>query len=69
MSMRCHDNLGGSFWNPVARAKKAIPPAFQAKMERLINDPAVAQALAAAPPAPPPAAAPVVPAAPAAPAQ
>ncbi len=29
------DQLGGSFWNPPAHAREAIPPAFQRKMEDL----------------------------------
>ena len=35
------DNLGGSFWNPPAHAKTAIPAAFKAKLEALLNSPDV----------------------------
>ncbi len=35
------DNLGGSFWNPPTHAKKAIPAAFRAKLETLLNSPEV----------------------------
>lgn len=31
------DTLGGSFWNPVRFARKAVPIAFKAKMEALFN--------------------------------
>ena len=40
-----HDNLGGSFWNPPAHAREAVPQAFKAKIEELLNDTAVAAAL------------------------
>jgi hypothetical protein len=40
-----HDNLGGSFWNPPAHARAAVPRAFKAKIEELLNDAAVAAAL------------------------
>lgn len=39
------DNLGGSAWNPPAYAKSAVPAAFQAKLEILLNDPRIATAL------------------------
>ena len=35
------DNLGSSFWNPPAHAKTAIPAAFKAKLEALLNSPDV----------------------------
>ena len=40
-----HDNLGGSFWNPPSHARDAVPRAFKAKIEELLNDTAVASAL------------------------
>jgi len=39
------DNLGGSFWNPVAHAREAVPIAFSRKLKELLDDPAVAAAL------------------------
>jgi hypothetical protein len=39
------DNLGGSFWDPPSHARKAVPLAFKAKLEELLNDPAIAGAL------------------------
>ncbi len=39
------DDLGGDFINPPAHAKRAIPTAFKAKLELLINDPKVLAAL------------------------
>jgi hypothetical protein len=39
------DNLGGSFWNPPAHARDAVPRAFKAKIEELLNDAAVVAAL------------------------
>jgi hypothetical protein len=39
------DNLGGSFWNPPAHARDAVPQAFKAKIEELLNDAAVVAAL------------------------
>lgn len=44
------DNLGGSFWNPPAHARKAVPEAFRAKLETLLNSPEVAAALSGTPP-------------------
>jgi hypothetical protein len=41
------DNLGGSFWNPPAHAKEAVPQAFVRKLTELLDDPQVAAALAA----------------------
>lgn len=43
--LKGEDDLGGSFWSPPAHAKEAVPAAFKAKMETLLNDPAVAGAL------------------------
>ena len=39
------DNLGGSVWNPPGHAKKAVPLAFKEKMEELLNNNEVLQAL------------------------
>ncbi len=39
------DNLGGSFWNPAAHAKRAVQSAFAAKVGMLFADPEVQQAL------------------------
>ena len=39
------DDLGGSFWNPPSHAKDAVPLAFKAKLEEVLNDPAIASAL------------------------
>ena len=39
------DNLGGDFINPPGYAKKAVPPAFQAKLEQLFSDPDIASNL------------------------
>jgi hypothetical protein len=44
------DNLGGSFWNPPAHARDAVPRAFKAKIEELLNDAAVVAALRGEPP-------------------
>jgi hypothetical protein len=41
------DNLGGSAWNPPAHSRKAVPIAFQSKLEELFADPAIAKQLAA----------------------
>ena len=38
-------NLGGSFWNPPAHARKVVPKALQRALERLLNQPQVIQAL------------------------
>lgn len=39
------ENLGGDFINPPGYAKRVIPPAFQAKLELLFSDPAIASNL------------------------
>jgi hypothetical protein len=39
------DNLGMDFWNPPAHAREAVSKAFKAKLEELLNEPAVANAL------------------------
>jgi len=39
------ENLGGSIWNPVKHAKKAVPAAFRDALERLLNQEAVRAAL------------------------
>jgi len=39
------DNLGGSFWNPPAHARRVVPAAFKAKLEMLLNSPEVVAAL------------------------
>jgi len=51
------DDLGGSFMNPPAHAKEAVPPAYKSKLEQLLNDPKIVRALqeAPGPPAEPPA--------------
>lgn len=35
------DNLGGSYWNPPAHAKDAVPQAFKSKLEELLGDPLI----------------------------
>lgn len=37
-ALKGNDNLGGSFWNPPAYAKEAVPKAFKEKIEALLND-------------------------------
>lgn len=44
-TVRGRDNLGGSFANPPAHAREAVPRAFKAKLEALLGDPAVTRAL------------------------
>lgn len=39
------DDLGGSAWNPPSHARTAVPIAYKAKLERLLNDPGVVKAL------------------------
>ena len=39
------DDLSGSGLNPPAHAKSAVPVAFRAKFEQLLNDPKIAAAL------------------------
>lgn len=39
------DDLGGSFWNAPAHAKKAIPIAFREKIEKLLNSSEIEAAL------------------------
>lgn len=39
------DELGGSFMNPPAHAKEAVPQAYKRKLEELLNDPAIVNAL------------------------
>ncbi len=43
------DNLGADVINPPAHAREAVPKAFKAKLEELLNDPAVAKALRPSP--------------------
>jgi hypothetical protein len=43
--MRGFDDLRGSFWNPPAYAKKAVPKAFQRKIQELYTDSEVLSAL------------------------
>jgi len=40
-----NDDLGGDFWNPGNHMKAAVPPATRIRLERLLNDPALATAL------------------------
>jgi len=62
------DDLGGSFMNPPAHAKEAVPPAYQSKLEELLNDPKIVHALQETPaPATPEPTTPAEPAAPTAP--
>jgi hypothetical protein len=60
------DDLGGDFMNPPSHAKSAVPPAYQKKLEELLNHPAIARALQPSlPPATPaPTPAPAAPATP-----
>lgn len=37
--------LGGSFWNPAGHAKRAVPRAFKALLEELLNAPEIVSAL------------------------
>ena len=39
------DDLGGSFWNPVGHANRAVPTAFAAKLGELLSDPGILAAL------------------------
>ena len=39
------DDLGGSAWNPPGHAKEAVPKAYNKKLESLLNDPQVINAL------------------------
>ena len=39
------DNLGGNAWNPPAHAKAAVPKALKEKLELLLNDQAITDAL------------------------
>ena len=39
------DSLGGSVWNAPAHAREAVPRAFKAKLEQLLNDEVVVHAL------------------------
>jgi hypothetical protein len=50
--LKGRDNLGGSFWNPPAHAKSAVPQAFQQKLEMLLNDPSITNALRVVPSGP-----------------
>jgi hypothetical protein len=43
------DNLGADVLNPPGHAGEAVPKAFKAKLEELLNDPAVANALRPSP--------------------
>jgi hypothetical protein len=40
-----NDNLGGNAWNPPAHAKAAVPKALKEKLELLLNDQAIQDAL------------------------
>jgi hypothetical protein len=65
------DELGGSFMDPAGHAEEVVPRAYQAKLEQLLNAPAIVRALQApaAAPSPPPSESPTqLPAPPAAPA-
>jgi len=42
---RGRDNLGGSAWNPAKHAEQTIPVVARAKLEQLLNDPAIVGAL------------------------
>ena len=42
-------NLKGSFWNPPAHAKQAVPRAFREALEELLNRPEIAAAIAGQP--------------------
>jgi hypothetical protein len=44
-SVRSRDDLGGSFMNPPAHAKTAVPAAFRRILESLLNAPAVLAAM------------------------
>jgi len=44
-ALKGEDGLGGSFWSPPAHAKEAVPEAYRKKLELLLNDPAVINAL------------------------
>jgi hypothetical protein len=44
-SVKGEDELGGSFWNPPAHAKDAVPQAYKKKLELLLNDAEVISAL------------------------
>jgi len=44
-AVRGRDDLGGSAMNPPGHAKKAVPVAYQQKLEELFTDPAVRAAL------------------------
>ena len=39
------DDLGGDAINPPSHAKRAVPPAYKAKLEALLNDPKIIEAL------------------------
>lgn len=43
--LKGEDELGGSFWNPPGHAKSAVPEAYKKKLELLLNDAAVMNAL------------------------
>lgn len=43
--LKGEDDLGGSFMNPPGHAKEAVPQAYKNKLEELLNDTAVLQAL------------------------
>lgn len=44
-TLKGDDDLGGSFLNPPAHAKEAVPQAYKAKLEALLNDAAVSNGL------------------------
>jgi hypothetical protein len=39
------DNLGGSFWNPPGHSSQAVPIAFKAKIEQLLNSPKIVESM------------------------
>jgi hypothetical protein len=39
------DNLGGDAWDPSAHARQAVPQAFKGKIEELLNNTEIAEAL------------------------
>jgi hypothetical protein len=43
--LRGKDDLGGSVWNPLGHAKRAVPEAFSRKLEQLFSAPRIREAL------------------------
>jgi hypothetical protein len=39
------DDLGGNPWNPPAHSRQAVPMAFKAKIEQLLNSPTIVESL------------------------